>query len=409
MKQEENRLSRAYLSAVEASARTSKAIMQVGPAYFYKKNSGDKAIESLRDTNLHDPHTNRLKWNRVYSNVSLSGSSVREPLYSDTVYRNTFKSDTGLEEGPTQASKECAMFLAKNSTWETQPFAKERTWEEQPHSQSQLANPNVVYPKKKLPVRTQSSVQIGGALWGAGVQRNRGELYHSGKEPLWDPEDPTARFSWTRTRSSVKLNNPHCGVGPGLQGVPASTEHFRAPNVKDGRSPRRGDFTGIWNQSCSDLKDVMGVETSTQPKSLHFNKRPHKAIFPSPINAQAREVDLPKEIAALHSLASSIPHDYSTTTRTNFHEMPIPESSLREKAHVRTKSTWRPGHRASRINDSKASDVIGRNVSGCGMPQKRFQWNRQQSGIQINKMGNISMREARTPVAPKVGKVGNVS
>ena len=394
--EEKNRLSRAYLSAVEAGAKTSKAIMQVGPAYFNKDN--DTGVESLSDTSLRDPYTNRLRWNRVYSTVSLS--NVREPFHSDTVYKKTFRSDTGLEEGPTQASRECAAYLAKNSTWETQPYAKEDKWEEPPVSQSQLANPGVVYPKSRLPVRTQSSVQIGGTVWGSGVQRNRLDLYHSGKEPLWEPEEPVPRFSWTRTKSSVKLNNPHCGVGPGLQTTPASVEHYQDPKVSDGRSPRRGDFTGIWNQSCSDLKDVMGIEVDDHPRGLQFSKRPHKAIFPSPINAQAREVDLPKEVDSL----TGITHDnWATTTNSSYPEMQIPESSLKQKPHVRTQSTWRPGRRVTRLDDNKTSDIIGRDVAGCGVPQKRFQWNRQHSGIRINKMGAVSMREARTPVAPKVG------
>ena len=37
----------------------------------------------------------------------------------------------------------------------------------------------------------------------------------------------------------------------------------------------------------------MGIEVDDHPRGLQFSKRPHKAIFPSPINAQAREVDLP--------------------------------------------------------------------------------------------------------------------
>ena len=401
MRQEENRLSRAYLSAVEAGARTSKVIAQVGPAYWYK--DGEEATQSLQDTNLQDPYTNRLKWNRVYSTVSLSGSSGKDSLLCDTVYKNTFKSDTGLGNGPTQASKECALYLSKNSTWETQPYAKEEKWEELPQSQSQLADPRMIYPKTKLPVRTQSSVQIGGPQWGAGVQRNRKELYHSGKTPLWNPEEGVPRFSWTRTQSSVKLNNPHCGAGVGLQKTPVSLEHYQNPTVQFVTSPKRGDFTGIWNQSCSDLRDIMGIESSSGPQVLQFNKRPHGAIHPSPINAQAREVDRPKEVAALDAVASSIPHDYTTTMDATFGEKEIPITSLREKPHIRTKSTWHPGRRSVKFDENKTSDTIGRNVSGHGVPQKRFQWNRQHSGINISKMGNISMREARTPIAPKVG------
>ena len=51
----------------------------------------------------------------MYSTVSLSGSSVREPLHSDTVYRNTFKSDTGLDEG--HQCSEFALLAATARVW----------------------------------------------------------------------------------------------------------------------------------------------------------------------------------------------------------------------------------------------------------------------------------------------------